>query len=195
MEQRTLYRSRQDRMLAGVCGGLGDYFRLDPTLVRLIFVLLAMFTGVGILAYVALWIVVPEEGGRPLYEQWKSEGGTPPAAPQSARADVQQGGGAVPETPGASAPATAPAPESPTAAASAGGPVPVAGASTVRPEDWRYPEDLRRGGVIPGVILVVVGALFLVNMLFPQLRLDIWKLWPVILIAIGVGMMFRPRRR
>ena len=63
------------------------------------------------------------------------------------------------------------------------------------PEDWRYPEDLRRGGVIPGVILVVVGALFLVNMLFPQLRLDIWKLWPVILIAIGVGMMFRPRRR
>ena len=62
MQERTLYRSRDDRMLAGVCGGIGEYFALDPTLVRLVFVLLAVFTGIGVLAYIVLWIVVPEQG-------------------------------------------------------------------------------------------------------------------------------------
>ena len=57
-----LYRSRQDRLLGGVCGGLGQYFAIDPVIVRLAFVLL-LTTGVGLLAYLVLWIVIPE---RPL---------------------------------------------------------------------------------------------------------------------------------
>lgn len=61
---RRLYRSRQDRMIAGVCGGLGQYFNVDPVIVRLIFLLL-LFSGPGILAYIVLMIVVPE---RPLGE-------------------------------------------------------------------------------------------------------------------------------
>ena len=55
-----LYRSRTDSMVGGVCGGLAHYFRVDPTLVRLIFVLL-VWSGMSILAYVVLWIIVPLE--------------------------------------------------------------------------------------------------------------------------------------
>ena len=59
MEKR-LYRSRKDRMLFGVCGGLGKYLGVDPTIVRVIFVLLA-FPGIGILAYIILAIIAPLE--------------------------------------------------------------------------------------------------------------------------------------
>jgi phage shock protein C len=58
---RKLYRSRSNRKLAGVCGGLATYFTVDPTLVRVLFVVLAVAGGPGILAYVLLWILVPEE--------------------------------------------------------------------------------------------------------------------------------------
>ena len=55
-----LYRSRKDRMLFGVCGGLGKFFGIDSTIIRIIFVLLA-FTGFGILAYIVIAIVAPVE--------------------------------------------------------------------------------------------------------------------------------------
>jgi phage shock protein C len=57
--QHKLYRSRTDSRIAGVCGGLGEYFDIDPTLIRLIFVLLALTGGHGVLLYIILWIVVP----------------------------------------------------------------------------------------------------------------------------------------
>lgn len=58
--RRRLYRSRTDRMLGGVAGGLGDYFDVDPVLVRLAWVALA-FAGIGVIAYIVAWIVVPQE--------------------------------------------------------------------------------------------------------------------------------------
>jgi phage shock protein C len=59
-----LYRSPTDRVLGGVCGGIGAYLGIDPLLVRLFFVLLTIGGGAGVLIYVVLWIVVPEpEGG------------------------------------------------------------------------------------------------------------------------------------
>ena len=61
MEKR-LYRSRTDRMLCGVCGGLAKYFDIDPTIMRLIFVISIFLGGSGILAYIILAIVVPVEG-------------------------------------------------------------------------------------------------------------------------------------
>ena len=57
--QRKLYRSRNDSRIAGVCGGLGEYLDIDPTLVRLIFVLLALMGGHGVLLYIVLWLIVP----------------------------------------------------------------------------------------------------------------------------------------
>lgn len=56
-----LYRSRQDKVIAGVAGGLGKYFDVDPVLVRVIFVVFAVFGGSGLLAYIILWIVMPRE--------------------------------------------------------------------------------------------------------------------------------------
>jgi phage shock protein C len=57
-----LYRSRSQKMIAGVCGGLGEYFDVDPVLIRLLFVVTAFISGAGLLAYVILWIVVPLQG-------------------------------------------------------------------------------------------------------------------------------------
>lgn len=50
-----------ERVIAGVCGGLGAYLRIDPVVVRVIFVLLLVFGGGGLLVYIILWIVVPED--------------------------------------------------------------------------------------------------------------------------------------
>ncbi len=56
-----LYRSEKDRMLGGVCGGLGEYFSIDSTIVRLIFALIVIYGGSGLILYIILWIVVPSE--------------------------------------------------------------------------------------------------------------------------------------
>ena len=58
-----LYRSRNNRVIAGVAGGLGEYFNVDPVIVRLLFVLLGFAGGNGLLVYVIAWILIPE---RPL---------------------------------------------------------------------------------------------------------------------------------
>ena len=61
---RKLYRSRTERSIAGVCGGLGEYFDADPTMIRLVTLLLILFGGLSIWAYIILWIVIPEEPAR-----------------------------------------------------------------------------------------------------------------------------------
>ena len=58
---RKLYRSKTNRQLAGVCGGLAEYFNLDATLVRVLFILLAVLGGSGLVLYVAMWIIVPKQ--------------------------------------------------------------------------------------------------------------------------------------
>lgn len=60
---KRLYRSRNDRMLAGVCGGIADYLGADPTVVRIVTVVVALLPGPAILAYLAAWLLVPEEPG------------------------------------------------------------------------------------------------------------------------------------
>ena len=57
---RKLYRSNTDRMLCGVCGGIGEYFNIDPTLIRLLFVLFGC-TGGGILAYIIAAVIIPDK--------------------------------------------------------------------------------------------------------------------------------------
>jgi len=59
--EKKLYRSRTDKKLCGVCGGLGKYFNLDPTLVRLATVVFALCAGCGLLAYILAALIVPEE--------------------------------------------------------------------------------------------------------------------------------------
>jgi len=60
-QPRKLYRSKTDRKLAGVCGGLAQYFNVDATLIRVLFIVLAVLGGSGLVLYLALWIIVPNQ--------------------------------------------------------------------------------------------------------------------------------------
>jgi phage shock protein C len=62
--KKTLYRSKNDRMIFGVCGGIADYFTIDPVIIRLIAILLVFAHGTGLIAYIILAIIVPAEGSR-----------------------------------------------------------------------------------------------------------------------------------
>ena len=59
--KKRLYRSRKDKRIAGVCGGIADYLAIDPTLVRILWVLLALAGGPGVLLYIIMAVVIPEE--------------------------------------------------------------------------------------------------------------------------------------
>ncbi|MEW5867061.1 MAG: PspC domain-containing protein [Bacillota bacterium] len=60
---KRLYRSKRDCIIGGVAGGLAEYFDVDPTIVRILWVLLAFADGIGVLAYIIAWIVVPPNPG------------------------------------------------------------------------------------------------------------------------------------
>ncbi len=61
MENKKLTRSLDDRMVGGVCGGLGQYLDIDPTVIRVVFVLLALLAGNGILIYLVMLLLIPAE--------------------------------------------------------------------------------------------------------------------------------------
>lgn len=58
---KKLYRSRNDRMIAGVCGGLAEYFNVDSTFIRLALLFIFLFQGIGLIAYLIAWVVISEE--------------------------------------------------------------------------------------------------------------------------------------
>ncbi|MGM5483514.1 MAG: PspC domain-containing protein [Nanobdellota archaeon] len=62
VKNKRLFRSK-DRMIAGVCGGIAEYFDVDPTVIRLLWVLITIFTGIftGIIAYIIAWVIIPEK--------------------------------------------------------------------------------------------------------------------------------------
>ncbi len=66
---KKIYRSRKDSKIAGVCGGIAEYFKVDPTIIRLLAVLTVFFGGGGIVAYIIAWIIIPLE---PLEENTSS---------------------------------------------------------------------------------------------------------------------------
>lgn len=145
MENRKLYRSQTDSVIAGVCGGLAEYFDIDPVLVRVIFVLLLIFGGGGLLIYIILWIVAPK---KPLsfdhsgFNQANKENPANPAEP------AQEG------------------------------------MEDVVAEMKKYKH---RGSMIGGLVLLTLGILFLMDEFVPYL--DFGRLWPVILIVIGVVLI------
>ncbi len=57
---KKLYLSSRDKKIAGVCGGIAEYFNVDPTLVRLLWILLTLMGGFGILAYIIAWAIIPK---------------------------------------------------------------------------------------------------------------------------------------
>ncbi len=176
MGQKTLYRSRTDQMLGGVCAGIADYFGIDPTVVRLVAVFLLLASNVAVVvAYVVLWVVVPEEpsgvpveGGVSTMSDTETPGRTSVPGPDSPPPPPPPGVAPPLDAAGASARPT------PT-------PAPAAPAHTA-------PARQGRGGVWFGVALIFVGAVLLAQMFVPALSL--WQFWPVIVIVAGVLMVF-----
>ena len=174
-------------MLAGVAGGVAETLDADPSLVRIVWALLVILTGgIALLVYIVMAIVVPEEPG----ESWPA---TPPVAPMDSTAPA-----------GPTAPAGAESPAGPTAAA---GPAAEAGqgAGSNR-ADWRAARRAERrarrqqavdsgeAGLIFGVVLIVIGALFLIRQAIPWFDYHIW--WPIGVIGLGVLLIVvavRPR--
>lgn len=60
-EPKRLYRSRTDKKIAGICGGMGKYFGIDPVIFRVIWLLLLLGMGAGLLVYLILWVAIPME--------------------------------------------------------------------------------------------------------------------------------------
>lgn len=184
-----LYRSRDDRMLAGVAGGLAEMWDADPALVRLIWALLVIFTGgIALLVYIVMAIVVPEEddvvpGAMPA--AWP---GTPPAPATSATTDATL----TEATPTTTADATSTPPSAPLAGS--GWVVPPPTARQARAEARAARRAARRargeglsGGLLLGGLLVVLGLFFLVRQYLPSIDFD-W-FWPVVLVGLGVVLL------
>ncbi len=74
MTKKRIHRSTESKIIAGVCGGLGDYFDVDPTWIRILCVLSIFANGIGLIAYVIWWIVVPQQ---PLTVYRAADSGTP----------------------------------------------------------------------------------------------------------------------
>jgi len=140
MEKR-LYRNTRNKMLGGVCTGLAEYFSIDPVLIRLLFVILTLHHGIGIIAYIILWIVVPAQA-------------------IAVAADTPEGEIAMDEVASDSFAAS-----SKPSAATPG-----------------------RGSFIGGIVLIVIGMLFLIDNFIPSFGFE--DFWPVLLIAVGAGMLW-----
>lgn len=129
-----LYRSRKTRIIAGVAGGLAEYFEIDVTLVRLLWVLAVFAGGTGVLAYIVAVIVIPEE---------KDAFGYPGAEQVEDR---------------------------------------------VKPEKIPHRETARRNA---GLLLIGLGIVLLAYEILPR---DLMRyLWPLLLIALGIFILFRDR--
>lgn len=81
MQQSRLVRSDLDKMVAGVCGGLAAYMGIDPVLVRLAFVILSLASGVGLVIYLILWVIMPVGGqGEPAIRIMNADVDSDPSA-------------------------------------------------------------------------------------------------------------------
>ena len=170
-------RRGSDRILGGVCSGLGHYFGVDAVLVRVIFVILALVPpGIGIILYLVLWFLMDPPGETPGVR--RSVGDRFRAMGDDIREDFQTGfsGSTAPPRP---SPASGGEPEAP----AHGGPA----METV--SRWRG----RPRGLWAGIVLIAIGAYLLVaNLgLLNWIRWDLF--WPIVLIAVGVLLLVRRR--
>jgi phage shock protein C len=60
IKEKKLYRSQENRMIAGICGGIGEYFEIDPNLIRILWMMFSLAGGAGVLAYIAAYVIIPE---------------------------------------------------------------------------------------------------------------------------------------
>lgn len=199
MGTERLYRSRMERMVAGVAGGLSLYFGIDPTIIRLFFVLAAIFSGgLAILAYLALWVFVPEEpysfGAPPPFGEAPSFSGAPAstsAATGAAEGTGQSsgfGGTSEPAGVGGRGPSEAGNPFS--SPGSFGSTDPFGSPGPFGSRRFRGEFGRRRGSGF-GWALVILGALILASNLHLLSWLSMGVVWPLFLIGAGVLLLYR----
>jgi phage shock protein C len=165
-----LHKSSTNRVIAGVCGGLGEYFGVDATFVRLLFVLLTIFQGIGLLAYIVLWIVMPRESSLDL-------------APRDVvrenfdnlRSEAEQWGDQFRGTPGTPAPPPM----------TAEGEIPTYAVA---------PRTTANRQLLAGLTLLVLGVLFLLDNLHVFWWFNWGQMWPVLLIVIGLFLIYQRSR-
>jgi phage shock protein PspC (stress-responsive transcriptional regulator) len=168
-------------MFAGVAGGLADLWDVDPSLVRIVWALLVIFTGgIALVLYILMAIVVPEEGDTSAYAPPASGGtaGSPAFSPPN-------GAGT------AAAPSAVPPQED---WRQAGSRARIARREARLARHAARGRGGRSGSVVIGVLLILLGTWFLVRQYIPAIDWD-W-FWPLILIALGVlvlAMAIRPR--
>ncbi len=147
-QSKKLYRTINDKVIAGVAGGLAEYFDIDVVIFRLLFVLLVLFGGGGLLAYIIMWIVIPPKRIPFQYSNSSSASPSGESTPQDNEVHTEN--------------------------ASAEQQPPVA------PTKKNTPSNT---SLIAGIILIVLGVLFLANRMMPWI--DLGNLWPVLLIIGG----------
>jgi phage shock protein C len=145
MQRQGLYRSRTDKVFGGVAGGIARSLNADPAIVRLIFALLVIVGGGGILLYLILWIAIPEEPFEFFQESTFSSEANPEGEPGSPSAPVNP---------------------------------PV------------YPVRRNNGALVAGIILIGVGALFLVDRIIPDIHIRFRDFWPVVIVIAGLALIF-----
>jgi len=169
---KKLYRSKDDRMIAGVCGGLADYFNVDSSLIRLAVLFIFLFQGIGLIAYIIAWIVISEEPIKNEYKMpdeyyiEKKKNEEQKEQENSSDKDSREKDN---EEPGSDAKK-----------------------ESEKEYYQRYQEqspsknnDKRRK--LFAIIMILVGSFFLVDIWIPDLYWE--KYWPLILIALGALML------
>lgn len=186
---RRLYRSRTDKMIGGVAGGLAEYFDVDPVFIRIAFVLLLFLSGIGFIAYILLWILVPKTPESQAWAMPPSGAGAGAGAGSAAGSAADPGitdaeftdlGSGDPAAPGAAQSGTRTSYTYRSSAAEAS----ATNAAATEPA-----ADNASRRRIGGTILIAIGVLFLANNLIPQF--DLGDYWPLLFIAGGAWMLWR----
>ena len=169
---QRLMRSRNEKVIAGVAGGLAHYLAIDPVLIRLVVIGL-VFTGVGVILYPILWLVMPLEPVASATATAVAEGRevfvAPGSMPSRARFDPMTG--------------------QPNDPSDAGEEVPINNVDTAAPE--AVPDPRARRNQLLGYALLIVGGVILISMIAGLSGLLAKILFPVILIGIGVYLLRR----
>jgi phage shock protein PspC (stress-responsive transcriptional regulator) len=174
---RRLYRCSHDKRIAGVASGLAEYFDIDPSLVRVLWVLSIFFGGLGILAYIAMAIIVPLEpqAGFAPPEAGFAQPGFAPAGEAAAPTGEPTGEPGVPA-----------------------GPVvaPIHGGWHTMPAEHRHAaRGTGRATTIFGIVLILFGALALVDTYLPAWADNGRFLWPAFIVGLGALLVVLGLRR
>lgn len=203
MNRRRLYRCSHDRRLAGVAAGVAEYLDLDPSLIRVLWVVSVFFGGITILLYIAMALIVPTE------PEWALTGPWQPGSDAWGMPPAQASAGGQPTAPGDSG--TSPDPGlSPEPGAEGGAPGAVPGATpgwamhgAAPHPGWPAPasghDPSRRGPGLGasffGIVLILFGGLAFLQQVLPGWANDGHLLWPAFILSVGVLLLVTSVRR